>query len=252
MIRTYLSNDYIKRTIRPLYTWTQATPKPVFLDPNWTRSVPIWPGMGFVRTVGDLVTLAGSNNYQLNNAYGTATDGSAGTWGTAAGASSSNGSYNTSTTVLGAPPVYGLGALYVGGDGIDELLYTGINAFAVWVMGPDAEFEILAPAFDPTSTWNDPASVSSKGMYGGGSTLVGVALQGASGGTVPGSSQLGTGTLQGQLVPWSASQSISAPVARLLKVNSSTKITIGGLSPYDVNQLLGGTATITAGTVGVN
>ncbi len=43
---------------------------------------------------------------------------------------------------------YGLGALYVGGDGIDEVLDAGINAFAVWVLGPDAEFEIiLAPAF---------------------------------------------------------------------------------------------------------
>ena len=34
MIRTYLSNDYIKRTVRPLFAWTQATPKPAFLDPN--------------------------------------------------------------------------------------------------------------------------------------------------------------------------------------------------------------------------
>ena len=38
MIRTYLSNDYVKRTIRPLYSWTQATPKACFLDPNWTRA----------------------------------------------------------------------------------------------------------------------------------------------------------------------------------------------------------------------
>ena len=40
MIRTYLSNDYVKRTIRPLFSWTQATPKPCFLDPAWTRAVP--------------------------------------------------------------------------------------------------------------------------------------------------------------------------------------------------------------------
>lgn len=242
MIRTYLSNDYIKRTIRPLFVWTQATPKPVFLDPNWTRSVPIWPGMGFVRTGGDLVTLAGSNAAQLNNAYTTM----AGTAGT-----SNNGSFTGGTTALGSIPVYGLGALYIGGDGIDELLYAGINAFSVWVLGPDAEFEILAPAFDPTSSWIDPppATFGGASVYGSGSGLIGVALQNTTGAND--AAHLGSGTLQGQLVPWAASPSISAPIARLLKVNSSTKITIGGLSPYDANNIMAG-ALSTAGTVGVN
>jgi hypothetical protein len=243
MIRTYLSNDYIKRTIRPLYAWTQATPKPCFLDPNWTRSVPIWPGMGFVRTGGDLVTLAGANAAQMNSAYTM--------WGAAG--TSSNGSYNNTTgpVYYGSPPIYGLGALYVGGDGIDELLYAGINAFAVWVLGPDAEFEILAPAFDPTSTWTDPppASFGGSSVYGSGAGLIGVALQNASGAND--TTHLGTGTLQGQLVPWAASTSVSAPVARLLKVNSSTKLTIGGLAPYDINQIVGGTLQ-TSGAVGVN
>jgi hypothetical protein len=216
MIRTYLSNDYIKRTIRPLFAWTQATPKPVFLDPNWTRAVPIWPGMGFIRTGGDLVTLAGANAAQMNGAVMTGAGGAAGT------------SNNGSTYTAGALPCYGLGALYVGGDGIDELLYAGINAFAVWVLTPDAEFEILAPAFDPTATWTDPTD-------GSGASLVGVATQNASGagGSVGG----GTGALQGQLVPWASSVSMSAPVARLLKVNSSTKITIGGLEPYSAAML---------------
>ena len=196
MIRTYLANDYIKRTIRPLYSWTQATPKPAFLDPNWTRAVPIWPGMGFLRTGGDLVSLVGSTTAQM-------------------------GSNKTMTvTVGGVQPVYGLGALYVGGDGVDELLYAGINAFAVWVLAPDAEFEILAPAFDPTSTWTDPTG-------GTGSQLIGVALQNGP------ATGIQSGTLQGQLVPFNvtASTAISAPIARLLKVNSSTKITIGGLQP---------------------
>ena len=196
MIRTYLANDYIKRTIRPLYSWTQATPKPAFLDPNWTRAVPIWPGMGFLRTGGDLVSLVGTTTAQM-------------------------GSNKTMTvTVGGVQPVYGLGALYVGGDGVDELLYAGINAFAVWVLAPDAEFEILAPAFDPTSTWTDPTG-------GTGSQLIGVALQNGP------ATGIQSGTLQGQLVPYvtTASSIMSAPVARLLKVNSSTKITIGGLQP---------------------
>lgn len=212
MIRTYLSNDYIKRTIRPLFAWTQATPKPVFLDPNWTRAVPIWPGMGFMRTGGDLVTLAGACDAQMN---GTSMYGTSGT--------SNNGSYYTAAEA----PIYGLGALYVGGDGIDELLYAGINAFAVWVLGPDAEFEILAPAFDSTATWTDPTD-------GSGSQLIGVAMQGYTGAQA--TTSMGTGCLQGQLVPWASSVSLSAPVAKLLKVNSSTKITIGGLSPYDAAQ----------------
>jgi len=201
VIRTYLSNDYVKRTIRPLYSWTQATPKSCFLDPAWTRAVPVWPGMGFVRTGGDLVTLAGANSTQMGgkSMTGTAYSGNAG----------------TTLSANGNLPVYGLGALYVGGDGIDELLYAGINAFAVWVLGPDSEFEILAPAFDATQTWTDPAD-------GSGTALVGVSTATAN---------------QGMLVPWSASTTVSAPVARLLKVNSATKLTIGGLNAYDAAEL---------------
>src|SRR6516225_678227 len=220
MIRTYLSNDYIKRTIRPLFAWTQATPKPVFLDPNWTRAVPVWPGMGFIRTGGDLVTLAGANSTQMNGATMQGT----------AGTSNNGSSYLVATQTL---PIYGLGALYVGGDGIDELLYAGINAFAVWVLTPDAEFEILAPAFDPTATWADPTD-------GSGASLIGVACQT---GTDTG---LTAASLQGQLVPWSSSTSISAPVARLLKVNSSTKITIGGLEPYSAAMLAATSASFAA------
>jgi hypothetical protein len=217
MIRTYLANDYIKRTIRPLYSWTQATPKPCFLDPAWTRAVPIWPGMGFIRTGGDLVTLAGANSVQMGSAktmYGTTGSGNNGVVLTA------NEPY----------PVYGLGALYVGGDGVDELLYAGINAFAVWVLGPDAEFEILAPAFDPTSTWTDPPTMGTGATNYPGAQLIGVATQNG-GGSGTG---LQSGTLQGQLVPWSNGTGVSSPIARLLKVNSTTKITIGGLSFTDL------------------
>lgn len=200
MIRTFLSNDYVKRTIRPLFSWTQATPKPCFLDPGWTRAVPIWPGMGFVRSGGDLVTLAGANSVQMG---GKTMTGSA--------HSGNAGSDVTAATV----PIYGLGALYVGGDGIDELLYAGINAFAVWVLGPDAEFEILAPAFDATASWTDPTD-------GSGSALVGVSTATAN---------------QGMLIPYASSTTCSAPVARLLKVNSSTKITIGGLPAFTAAEL---------------
>ncbi len=191
MIRTYLSNDYIKRTVRPLFAWTQATPKPCFLDPGLGRSIPIWPGMGFVRTGGDLVAPYGATTSQMGG--------------------------KTMGTASGQVP-YGLGALYVGGDGVDELLFAGINAFAVWVLSPDAEFEILAPAFDTTQTWTDPTD-------GSGSQLIFVSASGSN---------------QGMLVPAGGANAGTVPIARLLKVNSSTKITIGGLPPYSAAELSAG------------
>ena len=165
MLRTSMAKSYIKRTIRPLYGWTQMTPKSVFLDPAWDRSVQIWPGMVFMRTAGENVSLI-------------------------------NGT--------GVP--YGLGALYVGGDGIDEPLDSGINAFAVWVLGPDAEVEILAPAFDTTLSWVDPSDGTEALVYAG-----------------------TTGANRGKLVPAGTAGASAAPIARLLKVNSANKITVGGL-----------------------
>lgn len=165
MLRTSMAKSYIKRTVRPLYGWTQMTPKSVYLDANWDRSVPIWPGMVFMKTAGENVA---------------------------------------PIDATGVP--YGLGALYVGGDGIDEVLDAGINAFAVWVLAPDAEVEILAPAFDTTVAWTEPGD--------GTEVLVHAATAGAS---------------RGKLVPAGTAGASAQPVARLIKVNSATKITIGGL-----------------------
>lgn len=165
MLRTSMAKSYIKRTIRPNYAWSQATPKSVFLDAAWDRSVAVWPGMVFMRTSGENVTLIDAT---------------------------------------GLP--YGLGGLYVGGDGIDEVLDAGINAFAVWVLGPDSEFEILAPAFDTAVAWTDPGN--------GTELLVHAQTAGAN---------------RGKLVPAGTAGASAQPVARLLKVNSATKITVGGL-----------------------
>lgn len=165
MLRTRMATSYIKRTCRPLYAWTQSTPKSCVLDPAWDRSVLAWPGMVYMKTSGENVSLI-------------------------------NGT--------GVP--YGLGALYVGGDGIDEPLDAGINAFAVWVLGPDAEFEILAPAFDSAATWTDPGDGTEALVYAG-----------------------TTGATRGKLVPAGAAGASGQPVARLIKVNSATKLTIGGL-----------------------
>lgn len=165
MIRVRAANAHIKRTVRPTYAWTQATPKSVFLDPDWDRSVDIYPGMVLMRKSGETVALI---------------DGT------------------------GLP--YGLAADYVGGDGFDPLLDVGLNATAVWVLGADAEFEVLAPAFDDTKTWTDP---------GNGTELLVHAST--------------TGANRGKLVPAGTSGATSQPVARLIKVNSPSKITIGGL-----------------------
>lgn len=165
MLRTTLQKAYIKRTIRPLYGWTQSTPKSGFLDPAFDRSVPVYPGMALMRTEGE--------NYTVINA-------------------------------TGSPA--GLSALYIGGDGIDEVEDSGVNALAVWVLGPDAEFEILAPAFDDTLTWTDP---------GDGTDL----LVHAS----------GAGANRGKLVPAGTVGASAQPVARLVRVVSDNKIVVAGL-----------------------
>jgi hypothetical protein len=167
VIRTTLAKAYIKRTFRPNYGWDQMTPKSMYLDPAWDRSVAIYPGMCMMKTAGENVTLI-------------------------------NGT--------GVP--YGLSGLYIGGDGIDEVLDQGVNACAVWVMSADAEAEILAPAFKVDESWVDPGN--------GTIVLVHASTAGAS---------------RGQLVPAGGGGTpTTRPVARLLKVVSATKIVIGGLT----------------------
>jgi hypothetical protein len=103
----------------------------------------------------------------------------------------------------------GLAALYVGGDDIDEPLDSGIDAFAVWVLGPDAEFEVLAPAFDDAASWADTADGTDVYVF----------------------ASDGTGARPaGQLVPAGAvGDETTEPVARLISVVSDSKIIIGGL-----------------------
>lgn len=173
MIRTTLDQAHIKRTIRPLYAWTQATPKSVYLDPAWDRSVDIYPGMVLTRAGGDLVTLPNA---------------------------------------AGDLPV-GLCGNFIGGFGIDELLEAGVNALGCWVMGPDAEFEVDTPAWDDEDDgWVDPTD--------GTQVLVHFWVAGAD---------------RGKLVPAGATKgghTISTyPVARLIKVASSSTIVVGGFVP---------------------
>jgi hypothetical protein len=114
------------------------------------------------------------------------------------------------TLVNGTGTPYGLFGNFIGGDGVDELLDANINACAVWVLGPDSEFEVQAPSFDTTLSWTDP---------GNGTT----ALVSAS----------TTGANRGKLVPQGTTGSTRA-LARLLRVDSASQIVIGGLTTGDV------------------
>jgi hypothetical protein len=206
VIRVPISRSYIKRTIRVNYGWTQATPKSGYLDPGWTRAVPIWPGMCFMRTTG---ASGYTSPYQTFGA-------------------TSGGPNYTLLNATGVPA--GFVGNYIGGEGIDELLDTGVSALAIWVLDPDAEFEILAPAFDASLTWTDPGNGTEALVYARTANLGSpVGLNGL-GGAIASGSYTGTYGLQGQLVTVADANRSTWPVARLLSVNSNLSITIGGLA----------------------
>lgn len=167
MLRVPLNLSYVKSTLRPLYAFAQATPASVFIDPAWDKSVDIYPGMVLMKTAGENVTLINAT---------------------------------------GVP--YGLAGFYMApAYGIDQVTEQGVNAAAAWVLGgPDAQFEVLAPAFDTTATWTEPGD-----------------------GTLPLVYAQTAGANRGKLVPVGTSGASSRPVARLLKVESTTSIIIGGL-----------------------
>ena len=164
MLRTTINKAYIQRPIRPLYGMTQATPKAAFLDPDVVIPVPVFPGMAMRQTGGDTYTLC------FEDAH------------------------------LAA----GLSALYIGGDDIDEPADSGVNALAVWVLAPDAEFEILSDAF--AGDWSGALPES----------LVHFAGDAAA-------------DDRGKLVPDTYVNRSTLPVARLISVESASKIIVGGL-----------------------
>lgn len=108
---------------------------------------------------------------------------------------------------------YGLFSEYIGGDGLDEPGDSGVNATAVWTLAPDAEFEVLSPAFDTGSTWTDPGNGTVK--------LIHAIVDGENRGKLAPAGQIDRGTLSAK------------PVCRLMKVDSTTKIRIGGLNVTD-------------------
>lgn len=118
MLRVTADNVHQKRTIRPLYAYTQATPQACILNPEWDFSQDILPGMAVTRINGQEAHLFGAGPDAATHEV----------WGLAA--------------LFAAPSI-----------GIDEVRPTGTDHFAVWVGGNDSQFEILAPAFDTSATW---------------------------------------------------------------------------------------------------
>lgn len=114
-----ITNPNQKRTLRPLYAHTQATPYAGFIDPEWmkTKAVDVFPGTVMYRKKGEVFA-------PLTSAAGN------------------------------KAKAFGLSAMFVAPKaGIDEVTPTATNTFAVWVGGSDSLFELSAPAFDTTATY---------------------------------------------------------------------------------------------------
>lgn len=172
-----------KRTLRPLYAQSQATPYSGFLSTSWTKAVDIYPGMVMAKLAGEVFTLAGT---------------------------ASGGGVLPATA--GLIRGFGLADLFVAPTlGIDETTLSGLNVFPVWQGGPDATFEILAPAFATTQSWSETASSD------GGIILLGITNASHTDG--PGKLALMDGT-----------NVIETPVARLIQYKPSGGAT--GSSPY--------------------
>ncbi len=121
------------------------------------------------------------------------------------------GDNHTLINTTGQPA--GLWGEYIGGDGIDEPLESGVNATAVWVLGPDAESTVLSPAFDTGASWVDPGN--------GSIVLLHALTDGANRGKLVPAGATGRGALS------------TKPVVRLVKVESASLIVVGGLRVTD-------------------
>lgn len=174
MLRTSLDKAHIKRTLRPLYAWSQSTPVACTLDADWDRSVDIYPGMVAMRA-----------------------------------STASSGAEEVVTLLDGTGIPFGLFGLYIAPTyGIDEVRDQGVNSVPVWVLSPDAEFEVAAPAFDSAATWTFPTN---------GTDLLVHAYTGAS------------GTTAGVLCPAGATGASAKPVARAVARPNTSTLIIRGL-----------------------
>jgi len=191
-----LANKYQKRTCRPLYANTQATPYAATLSDSYRSSgVLSLPTAAFKFQTG---LVPGMVVTRLKNTEQVAV--------TALAAATDNAT----------EPPFGLLANFVGGD-LDEG-FSGDslqNSVGVW-RGPDSVFEILAPAFNDAGTLSDGSAIS-------GAQSLTAAISGA--GAV-GSDVLLYGGPDGRLVSLSSAPSNKKPVARLVERTSASRITV--------------------------
>ena len=158
-----VANVGVHRTCTPLYEKYEATPYNTFLDPTDTTN--IYSGMVMFRTGPDTVSNAAN-----------------------------------AATTSGIKP-FGLSALDRNPN-IDDVTQVGVNAWAVWLGGSNAFFNITAPAFDTTQ----PYTVNTNGVR----TLLYTA----------------SGTGQLTTVVGAANTINSVPIAELIDVLSPTQITV--------------------------
>ena len=128
-----ITNVTQKRTLRPLYAQSQATPYGGFLSTSWTKAVDIYPGMVMAKVTGENFTLAGT---------------------------ASGGGVLPATA--GLIRGFGLSALFCAPTlGIDETQYphdSSLNVFTVWRAAAGNAFEIVDPAFASSQAWSETAS----------------------------------------------------------------------------------------------
>lgn len=206
MFRTTLSNVSQKRTLNCVYGYHQATPQAFVLSDDWdTSTADIYPGMVAQKAGGETVTLCegGANE-----------------------------------------PAFGLFANFIAPSlGIDEVTDSDMNLVGVWVGGTDAQFEVIAPAWDnglPADFWNHAQSVA------GSTTAMNTALAASTGAAATDATQevllvAGSGTAnKGKLCPQVsvdytgagdyAGHDIAAdadPIARLIRYIDAQTILIG-------------------------
>jgi hypothetical protein len=134
----YLTNKFQKRLIRPLYAQTQATPYAAYLDPSLRNSDGSFrKPLSTDATGGGFPLTRSADAFSLKNGL---VPGTVMVKGAAEGVVVANGAASANVKP------FGLLANYVGGD-LDDL--GDENFVGVW-RGPDAVFELLAPAFDDT------------------------------------------------------------------------------------------------------
>lgn len=190
-----LANKYQKRTCRPLYANTQATPYAANLTADYRVD-----GALEIASVQPAVIVTGSKGSLLPGQV------------VYREKDSEKVKVATNAAVSAKQKPFGLLANFVGGD-LDEG-FSGDslqNSVGVW-RGPDAVFEILAPAFDDTGEGSD---------YGG-------SLDDAIGNAGVGGEVLLYAGEDGRLVALDGGETAAnfSPVARLVEKVSSTRIVV--------------------------